>query len=732
MLCFDTEEREVMNIVAPAGNMERFYAAVKAGADEIYMGIKGFGARRNAENFTLSEYMEALDYAHERGVRIFLTLNTVMRDKEIEALYENIKVLYEQGLDAVIVQDLGLFRFIKDNFPDICIHGSTQMTVANHIEANYLKKIGFSRVVLSRELSFKEIKSVKENTEIELEIFVSGALCISYSGNCYLSSFIGGRSGNRGLCAQPCRKEYTNSQGEKGYFLSPKDQLMGQKEIKKLKEIGIESIKLEGRMKSPHYVFETVSYYRGLIKEIGVTERTSHLFNRGYSKGYFYDEKNKIINSKFSSDFGKFIGSIEGKELKIAEDLMLGDGISYVSKDYEKLGGENVSKIKIKGKTENQKSAQARDRVLLDKVPREAKYVYKNYSKSLNDEISRGIKQNKKTIDIDGVFYGKIGERATLELICKNNKGENISVIENSEIFLEEASKRVISSEYIKIKLSETGETTFSINNLKVNFDGKAFIPLSLIKKMRRNATEVLREKLILSHRRQAKKDIKKIDYSRSNNKNMKFSVIVSNSSQRDTAVRYGIEKIYEKGLDVAKESQLGRIDLESRLAWNLYQLLENKNDAVTVNWNLNITNTYALEEISKIPGADTVIISPELNLDRIKEIGETGIRKGLMIYGKLKGMFIEVPIFQENKVTITNDQGDQFDVIKNSIGNSELYLETPMNLIPNLEKLLDAGIDELVLLFTDESEEETEKILNSLKTKTGEYNPYNFQKGVY
>jgi len=721
-----------MNIVAPAGNMERFYAAVKAGADEIYMGIKGFGARRNAENFTLSEYMEALDYAHERGVRIFLTLNTVMRDKEIEALYENIKALYEQGLDAVIVQDLGLFRFIKDNFPDISIHGSTQMTVANHIEANYLKEIGFSRVVLSRELSFQDIKAVKENTEIELEIFVSGALCISYSGNCYLSSFIGGRSGNRGLCAQPCRKEYTTSKEEKGYFLSPKDQLMGQKEIKKLKDIGIESVKLEGRMKSPYYVFETVNYYRSLIKDMDRSERTSHLFNRGYSNGYFYGDKDGIMNSKYSSDFGKFLGSIEGKEIKISENLILGDGVSYVSKNYEKLGGENVSKIRIKNKSENQKSAQAGDRIIIDKVPQGAKYVYKNYSKSLNDEISREIKQAKKAIDVEGIFYGKVGEKATLELRCKNNRGENISVVKNSEILLEEASKRVMTLEEIKTKISETGETTFSIKDLRINFDGKAFIPLSLIKKMRRDSTEDLRKKLVSSYQRKATGDIKKINYSGSANKDIEFSVIVSNSSQRDAAVRYGIKKIYEKGLDVAKESELEKIDLESRLAWNLYQLLENKNSAVTVNWNMNITNTYALKELGKIPGADTVIISPELSLERIKEIGETGIRKGLMIYGKLKGMFIEIPIFDEDKIVLKNEQGDEFEVVKNSMGNSELYLEKPMNLIPKLENLMDAGIDELVLSFIDESEEETEKILNSLKTKTGEYNPYNFQRGVY
>ena len=151
-----------MKIVAPAGNMERFYSAVNAGADEIYMGLKGFGARRNAQNFTLDEFKEALVYAHERGSRIFLTLNTMMQNVEIEFLRENFKVLYEAGLDAVIIQDLGYFRFLKENFPNIDYHGSTQMTVANHVEANYLKNIGFKRVVLSRELSFEEIKKIRE------------------------------------------------------------------------------------------------------------------------------------------------------------------------------------------------------------------------------------------------------------------------------------------------------------------------------------------------------------------------------------------------------------------------------------------------------------------------------------------------------------------------------------------------------------------------------------------
>lgn len=712
--------------------MERFYAAVKAGADEIYMGLKGFGARRNAENFTLSEYKEALDYAHERGTKILLTLNTVMRDIEIEALYENLKTLYEYGLDAVIVQDLGLFSFIKDNFPEMDLHGSTQMTVANHVEANYLKKIGFSRVVLARELSFEEIKSIKEKTEIELEIFVSGALCISYSGNCYLSSFIGGRSGNRGLCAQPCRKEYETEDGRKGYFLSPKDQLMGFEEVVKYKEIGIESIKLEGRMKSPHYVFETVDYYRSLIKGEERKERTSDLFNRGYSKGYFYGDREGLMNPDYSADFGKCIGSIEGREVKLKEPLTLGDGVSYVSGTYEKLGGEYVRRLRLKGSKENQKTAKPGDIILLGKIPRGSRYVYKNYSKGLNDEISIELKQRKKRIGIYGSFKGRVGEKAVLELWCVNTKGKRISVVNYSEGSLEKTAKKVLSEEEIKGKISESGDTAFYIDDLQVNFDGLAFTPLSLIKGMRRDAMEELRKELISSYRRTGSKEIKKRDYDKTLEKGFHLAAVVSNGEQERVASELGIGKIYRRGEDVTREGSIGEADLGSILACNLYQILENKNESVTVNWNMNITNSYALEELGKISKVERVILSPELSLDRIKEVGNSGVKKGFVIYGKLKGMFVEVPLFEEEKMVLKNEQGDLLEVVKTPSGKSELFLKNPMNVIPRLDEIAEAGIDELVLEFTDESAQEVEQVIKSIETKDGEYNPYNFQRGIY
>lgn len=255
-----------MKVIAPAGSIEKFYSAIKAGADEIYMGLKGFGARRNAINLTIDEYKEALDYAHMKDVRVFLTLNTIMTDKEIEGIAINLGKLYSWGLDAVIVQDFGFVNFIQNNYPKLEIHASTQMTIANHKEANCLKKLGFTRVVLARELSFDEIKMIRAKTDIELEVFVAGALCVSYSGNCYMSSFIGGRSGNRGMCAQPCRKKYFIDKNRKSEFLlSPNDQMYTYEQIQKLKSIGIDSIKIEGRMKDERYVYQTVNLYRNYV-----------------------------------------------------------------------------------------------------------------------------------------------------------------------------------------------------------------------------------------------------------------------------------------------------------------------------------------------------------------------------------------------------------------------------------------------------------------------------------
>jgi len=725
-----------MNIVAPAGNYEKLEAAIKAGANEVYFGLKGFGARRNNQNLNIQEILDGIDYAHLRGVKTLLTLNTIMKDVEIDSAYYNISRIYEHGIDAVIVQDLGFVKFLKENFPELTIHGSTQMTVANHVEANKLKELGLSRVVLARELSFEEIKSIREKTDIELEIFVSGSLCIAYSGNCYISSFIGGRSGNRGLCAYSCRKKFQDEEGNKAYFLSPNDQLLQTEEINKLKEIGIDAIKVEGRKKSNEYVYETVSYYDNILKGKPRPTESYKLFNRGYSKGYFYLD-NKLMNFKYSSNFGYFLGArIENSNnFKIDDELILGDGVQFVDEDFEKISGEYVSRITIRG--EKVQKAERNDIVSIGKLPEGTKYIYKNYSKEINDRIIHNLKVSKRFSSVDAELYAEKGKEMVLKFSLNNLKGERISATIKGNTITEDARKE-ITKEQIAEKLGELGETTFELGNVKIDYDGTSFIPFSELKNLKRECIKQLEMELLESYKRIGSP---KKTYSFSNEKIEKeplFSALVSNKEQEKACREAGITKIYYKQYDVAKEKNLDKTDkikLDTNLASNLYQVVMGEKNGLkgqSLDWNLNVYNNYTLDLFSEFDNLETVFLSPELNYKQFKNIKSDKIKKGMVIYGYLKGMYIEHKIFDKEYKELKGDHYDRYKVLKNDLDNIELYLDKPMNLIPKLDLIREFNFDELRMDFTFETPQEVKKIIGSLKTKKGNYNPYSFERGVF
>lgn len=725
-----------MNIVAPAGNYEKLEAAIKAGANEVYFGLKGFGARRNNQNLNIKEILDGIDYAHLRGVKTLLTLNTIMKDVEIDSAYYNISRIYEHGIDAVIVQDLGFVKFLKENFPELTIHGSTQMTVANHVEANKLKELGLSRVVLARELSFEEIKSIREKTDIELEIFVSGSLCIAYSGNCYISSFIGGRSGNRGLCAYSCRKKFQDEEGNKAYFLSPNDQLLQTEEINKLKEIGIDAIKVEGRKKSNEYVYETVSYYDNILKGKPRPTESYKLFNRGYSKGYFYLD-NKLMNFKYSSNFGYFLGArIENSNnFKIDDEVILGDGVQFVDEDFEKISGEYVSKITIKGK--KVQKAEKNDIISIGKLPENTKYIYKNYSKEINDRIIHNIKVSKRFSAVEAELYAEKGKEMILKFSVNNLKGEKITAIEKGNIITEDAKKEITAAQ-IAEKLGELGETTFELGNVKIDYDGTSFIPFSELKNLKRECVKQLEEKLLESYKRTGSP---KKTYSFNNGEIEKepvFSALVSNDKQEKACREAGITKIYHKQYDVAKEKNLEKTDkikLNTNLASNLYQVVIGEKNGLkgqSLDWNLNVYNNHTLDLFSEFDNLETVFLSPELNYKQLKNIKSDKIKKGMVIYGYLKGMYIEHKIFDKDYKELKGDHYDRYKILKNDLDNIELYLDKPMNLIPKLDLIKEFNFDELRMDFTFETPEEVKKIIGSLKTKKGNYNPYSFERGVF
>lgn len=275
-------------ILAPAGSMESLIAGVRSGANAVYLGGKSFNARRNAGNFNDDELKKAVIYCHERGVKVYLTLNIVVSDDEWELAYNSVKNALETGVDAFIIQDIGIAKMIKEHFPDARLHGSTQMSIMTPSGAEYAKELGFSRIVLPREMSLDEIKEIRKSTDLELELFVHGALCMCVSGQCYLSSVIGSRSGNRGLCAQPCRLPFTAKDDKKECALSLKDLSL----VEHLNELdGVVSLKIEGRMKRPEYVSAAVTAVKNAINNCYSTDdnhKLKSIFSRsGFTDGYF-------------------------------------------------------------------------------------------------------------------------------------------------------------------------------------------------------------------------------------------------------------------------------------------------------------------------------------------------------------------------------------------------------------------------------------------------------------
>lgn len=320
-------------LLAPAGSLEILKGVIESGADAVYVGGSMFGARAYANNFTEEELLEAIDFAHLRGVKVYLTVNTLIKNSEFSKLYDYLLVYYKRGLDAVIVQDLGVVKAIHEYFPSMELHTSTQMTVTGADGVRFLSQFGVTRVVMAREVSLAEMKRIHEETGMELEAFVHGALCYSYSGQCLFSSILGGRSGNRGRCAQPCRLPYTVEGKKDEYILSLKD-MCGIKALDKLHDAGVYSLKIEGRMKQLEYACGVVKYYRSYIdskKPVSDADydRIKALGNRcGFTDRYYFDHNGSDMVTYVKPNFVSNAAepSPEKRKLSIEGELVLREG----------------------------------------------------------------------------------------------------------------------------------------------------------------------------------------------------------------------------------------------------------------------------------------------------------------------------------------------------------------------------------------------------------------------
>lgn len=500
-----------IELLAPAGSFDALVAAVQNGADAVYIGGNKFNARQYANNFDEQSMIKAIDYAHLYGVKVYITLNTLIKTKELDKLRGYIEFLYANHIDGIIIQDLGVAHIISRDFPGLPMHGSTQMTVHNIEGVQMLQNLGFKRVVLSRELTLDEISYISDHSDIELEIFIHGALCICYSGQCLMSSVIGGRSGNRGMCAQPCRLPYGLIEYNKekklkteGYLMSPKD-LCSYDFFSNVLKSGVTSLKIEGRMKRPEYVAVVTREYRKMLDSDYSSkgkEELMQIFNRGgFSNGYYFGTKNRdmICNQK-PNNWGLYLGDVENQkkdwiDISLKNTIQIGDGIEFWIDDGKNCG-QTVSRIRVEGKDVN--IAQAGQKVSIEtkkrlkrgvKIWRTSSISQLNFAKeSFKNPYGRKI-----PISMKGRF--EIGEMATLFI----TDDKHITGIGKSSQYVEIAKKRPVTMDDIVAQLSKLGDTPFELMDIDIDADKNIFMPISEINKLRRMATDELIKKRIIS-----------------------------------------------------------------------------------------------------------------------------------------------------------------------------------------------------------------------------------------
>jgi len=493
-------ENHKPEILAPCGTPAAFHAALNAGADAMYMALKQFGARAYAENFELHELLQAIEEAHLHERKIYLTLNTLLTDKELGCIPEMMDPLYKAGLDAVLIQDFGLYRLLRKRYPQLTLHASTQMNICSVEGARYAKELGFTRVVPARELSLEELSEIREKADIEVEAFVHGAMCYCYSGRCYLSSFLGGRSGNRGRCAQPCRRMISGS-----YLFSMKD-LCTLTDIPDLVKAGIDSLKIEGRMKNEYYVAAVVDAYRTIRDDVCsgcysrekaemLTERLKDVFHRGgFTHGYLRQNSGKdMIDPSMPGRAGLVIGSIANVKQGMIDILLERD-----------LYREDALELRIDPEEEPVKLTSSETAKAGDKVTLRASAtrrlapgmkVYRVRNARLKQYIEDSILSQPPKIPVRLYFTLSAGEPAALTLTAMRN-GREFSV-SCTGMRAETAASRPVTDVVIKDKIGTLSDTDFRLSELTIDNDGRSFLTSGEIKRLRREGIGKLRTLLI-------------------------------------------------------------------------------------------------------------------------------------------------------------------------------------------------------------------------------------------
>lgn len=627
-------------VLAPAGNMEALKAAVLAGCDAVYLGGKFFGARNFAGNFDNDEMIEAISYAHLYGVKVYVTMNTLVYEAEVKAFLKYVDFLYKNNVDAIIIQDIGMMDLVRQTYPKLEVHASTQMHIHNVEGVKLVESLGLTRAVIARETPIELLKKIKKETNIELEVFVQGALCISYSGECLMSSLISGRSGNRGTCSQCCRMPYdliynNKKVNKEKYLLSPKD-LTCLNDLEELLNIGVDSLKIEGRMKRKEYVYLVVSLYRKAVDsyfekgKIEITEddwtSLMKIFNRGFTKGFLNNESSEIwIHPERPNHMGIELGeviSVNKKRIsiKLKNELHTQDGIRILD-DQEDIGC-TIQKMFVSGKSVT--LAKKGEIIELDilKTPT-------IHSKVLLTTDSRQIKEIENTL--------KTKERKVLiegELICKENNltlqiTDGINTVKSTSDFKPELAKTSpTSKERIIEQISKLGSTPFTFSKLNTYVDSNLFVSITALNELRRECISLLEEKRLY------KKEYEISSYKR--------EVPDFNDEKGKIAYIFSIEDYlkYKDNFDeiiVDDEELYQKIKEDNKVIFKLPRVIENhkeydrkllvgelgsvyKYNDIYTDFSLNVVNSYAVAFLHSL-GVKRVTLSYELNDYQIENI---------------------------------------------------------------------------------------------------------------
>lgn len=658
-----------IELLAPAGSYEAMVAAVQNGADAIYLGGNAFGARAFATNFNNEQLIEAVHYCHLRNVSLYVTVNTLYKDHQIDDLLNYISFLYENHVDAFIIQDMGLFSLIKDHFPDIEIHMSTQTSIRNIEGVRYFENQNVDRVVLARENSIEEIENICQNTDIDIEVFIHGAICMSYSGQCLMSSMIAKRSGNRGECGQPCRLQYQlikNNDIQKTdqhFLLSPKD-LCSIEDIGKLIKMGVKSFKIEGRMKRPEYVGTVVRQYRLAIDSyINQTPfdtkkavfEMKKMFNRGFTGGFLTNDKNftsKDIPGNRGVEIGKIISYHKKKKrlkIKISQSLKQNDRIYFAQEDLTRT----ITKLYKNGLLIHQAQMGDLIEIELDKIVNLKQKVYKVIDIDQIQKMQKYLETEHISIPVTMKIKARINQPISMEI----SDGKQTCHV-CSQVLVEEAKKTPLSKERIIEQFKKLGQTIYHLEMIELSFPENGTIPIKEINNLRRHAVKEL-DQARLGKKREKIEFKKKVKKKNKKQVQQKLAVKITSLNQLEKIDFHNIEQIFipfnlidqiedkdyqkiipfvpylydEKELRYFIQSEKSqRFDKIMVSDFGALHLLQD-DKKIILNYNFNLCNNYAVDHFQF-----DFVFSHELNLKDIGSI-KTDRKSYFIAYSQIINM---------------------------------------------------------------------------------------------